>query len=323
METKTDKRVGCFYTTDIGYLVPTLISAGQMKQHASSSNLDVFVLYFGEQDAIFDASRVVADEFNIKLVHLRKDVMAGMHMTYARFNLHRFVDLNYDEIVYMDGDTQVAGPISEYLAADLGESGLMATPDPMALRMDESGDFWTRKSHYFSSIGIDRKSQLSYFNAGILKAAPARWIAVSEEAIRLYHARKQDYVFSDQDILNMIVGSNYQSASFQWNFPAFLVNTDIERIVQPKIYHFMSNPRPWHGPLPPWGRRWSEPYVHFMQRFPFVSTTLRPLSRMKILKYFAQQQYKAVFERPGWHSSLVRSRVRQFEKDVTWKKVAA
>jgi hypothetical protein len=105
--------------------------------------------------------------------------------------------------------------------------------------------------------------------------------------------------------------------SLIWNFPIFLRNSRLTSAIQPRIQHFMSNPKPWQGSFSPWTTAECEPYRRLLQRYPSL-LSLRPHmpATLKML-YYLHQQRKHVIETFSWGFSARRSRILRYEATCT------
>ena len=119
--------------------------------------------------------------------------------------------------------------------------------------------------------------------------------------------------FGQQDAFNVALGPMIDLASFRWNYPAFFSNFRFGRMIEPRVRHFMSNPRPWQGPFPPWGPAGQAPYFDLVRRHPELAPLLSPLSGRQRLRYEAQQRIKRLIEPVFWDTAHVRSRVAEHE----------
>ena len=106
--------------------------------------------------------------------------------------------------------------------------------------------------------------------------------------------------FLDQDALNLVAADRQMPMSLAWNFPIFMRNSGVESTMEPIIYHFMSNPKPWHGAFRPWTSDFHRPYVEIIQKYPEIAPYLQTLPNVRRLKYLLQQHYKNQTERLTW-----------------------
>ncbi|TXM78370.1 hypothetical protein FV218_02750, partial [Methylobacterium sp. WL69] len=311
----TNPRPGraCCYTIDEGYLLPTLLSAFQLRRELSAGVADVVILCFGSAS---DATRAAAELCQTQGVAFRlvpRGVLEGNPMTCARFFLFELLNGEYQDILYVDGDTQVAGSLEPLLTYPLVDGRILAVPDPMAVMIASSEGVWPARRAYFRKIGISDSAQKRYFNAGVMRFHMSDWDAVSREGMDLYRREEASLIFRDQDALNLIVGDRCDLVSFRWNFPPFFLNFGAERSIGPRLYHFMSNPRPWQGAFLPWGSTWHTPYATLAASHPDLAGTLRPLRGARYGRYVVQQRLKRFQESRVWGRPEVRARIDAME----------
>ena len=139
---------------------------------------------------------------------------------------------------------------------------------------------------------------------------------MSRAALRTSARHDHGLKFPDQDALNLTFGSDYLTMSYKWNFPSFLLFCGWQDLIAPRIYHFMSNPRPWNGPFRPWGRTWYDPYVALANDYPQLQAFRKPIGRFKAVKYAVQQQLKGQFESPAWRTPRIRERIMRVEAEA-------
>lgn len=303
----------CCYTIDEGYLLPTLLSAFQLRRDLPAGIADVVILCFGAPSG---ATRAAADLCATEGVRFRlepKAVLDGNPMICARFFLSRLLGGDYTDLLYIDGDTQVAGSLAPLLTHPLAEGRILAVPDPMAVMIASPDGPWPARRAYFRRIGIADRAQERYFNSGVMRFGLSDWDAVSRECLDLCRREGHGFAFRDQDALNLVVGDRGDLASFRWNFPPFFLNFGAERAIRPRLYHFMSNPRPWQGAFRPWGSAWHTPYAALAARHPDLAGTLRPLRAARYGRYVVQQRVKQFRESRIWGAPGVRARIDAME----------
>ncbi len=98
--------------------------------------------------------------------------------------------------------------------------------------------------------------------------------------------------------------------------PIFMRNSRVESTIQPIIYHFMSNPKPWHGAFRPWTPDFHRPYVEIIRKYPEIAPYLQTLPNLRRLKYILQQHYKNQTERLTWGFGARRQRILHYESNV-------
>jgi lipopolysaccharide biosynthesis glycosyltransferase len=307
--------VCCCYAIDEAYLLPTLLSAAQLRRSLPRTLVDVVIACFGIRTPATDAAAAHCGAQGIGFQLVPQGELEGAPMMCARFLLPRLLDPIYQEIVYFDGDTQISGALETLVSFPLDRGKVLAASDPMALMIDSGQGVWPELRAYFRSIGLTGERLGGYFNSGVLKFRRSDWDAISRECVALCRSGRA-FRFPDQDALNLVVGQNRLPMSFRWNFPSFFMHFGIEAMVDPRVYHFMSRPRPWDGPFLPWGQRWHEPYLELAALLPQVSERNRPLRGFRYLKYAAQQRYKRIVEASSWGTAAMRTRISNVEAEA-------
>lgn len=303
----------CCYAVNEGYLFPTLLSASQLRRKTPSGVADVVVACFGPPTDVTRLSAEFCASENIRFILAPTAVLEGTSSAYARFFLGQILDPHYRQLVYLDGDTQITDSLEPLVSQAAGAGLLLATPDCMAVMIDSRQGPWPARRSHFESLGLPSDRHRDYFNSGVMRVARDDWDAISRECLKLYAARGPTFMFADQDALNIVVGEHSRPISFRWNFPSFFMNLDVQRSINPRIYHFMSNPRPWHGTFPPWTSAWHDPYVALMTSHPGLARSMQRMRPMRKLKYAVQQRVKRVMESREWGTPAVRQRIADME----------
>jgi lipopolysaccharide biosynthesis glycosyltransferase len=303
------------YVTDEGYLFPSLMSASQARQHASPAKADVVIYYIGVTTARSELFQSICEGYDIRFVQISPAKIDNMHVMFGRLFLDRFMTSNYRRILYIDGDTQIGQSLDPLIDANLPEGMFCAARDPMALAINWESSVSAEQRTYFKSIGVlpDRLAQ--YFNSGVLRVDRQAWADISSQTLNLVRSRAS-FRFPDQDALNLIAIDRCLTMSFKWNFPVFLLNVGLDKIVKPRIYHFMSNPRPWQGPFQPWGRQWYSTYQKLVSNHPELRPHRPHLSGGRYLKYFLQQHYKRPVEKLVWGRRELFEKVDKIETEA-------
>jgi hypothetical protein len=304
----------CFcYATNIHYMGATLLSAMQARRHLARSHADVVVLYLCDGDAAPALFPELCRAHGILFQPISGGDIDGLPVQFVRHFLDRLLDPAYRAVVFADGDTQIAGPLEPLFKAALPAGSVMVTPDPMAVMIHEDSRFWQSRRAYFLSIGIPERRLGRYFNSGLFRMHRADLGTVGRECVRLWRKRGTDFRYSEQDAFNIAFGAEATLISFRWNFPAFFLNGGYDQTIEPRMIHFMSNPRPWHGAFMPWGWPAHRVYRDLVDAHPQLAGSLRPMRGWKALRYAAQQRGKRLFERHTWGRPAVRARVAAFE----------
>ena len=305
------------YTTDKGYLFPTLVSAAQARRNVSPGKADVAIFSFGADEAaqaIF--SRICLDE-GIRFFPVDFDMIDGAPAMLARLFLDRFVPAEYEQLLYIDGDTQISRSLDQLVDVDVPTGSFMAVDDPMVFAARGKGGNSREISEHFASIGFKDFESHSYFNTGVLRINREGWAEIGIEAWRLFRQADKTSRFPDQDVLNLIGAARRIPISLAWNFPIFMLNSRVEQVIAPCIYHFMSNPKPWHGPFPPWTDKAYRPYFDTLSKYPETAPYCATLPMATQLRYHLQQRYKKVIETFTWGLSNKREHILNYERRLS------
>lgn len=303
----------CCYAVNEGYLFPTLLSASQLRRKTPPNVADVVVACFGPPSEVTRLSAEFCASENIRFILVPSAVLNGAHTMFARFFLAQLLEPQYRQLVYLDGDTQVTDSLEPLVSYAMEPGSLLATPDCMTVMIDSQRGSWPARRAHFEAIGLPSHRREAYFNSGVIRVERNDWDAISRECLKLYAARGSTFSFADQDTLNIVVGDHSRPISFRWNFPSFFMNLDVQSSINPRIYHFMSNPRPWDGTFPPWSSAWHEPYVALMASHPGLARSMQRMGQLRKLRYAVQQRVKRVMESREWGTPAVRQRIADME----------
>jgi lipopolysaccharide biosynthesis glycosyltransferase len=305
------------YTTDNGYLFPTLLSALQARQHTSRFKTDIFICYLGEPTRDSETVRGICAREGVIFRDVAPAEVDNMPIMYARLFLDDICGTRYEQILYMDGDTQVGGDLQALLDTPIPTGMLLSVRDPMTLVIDRNSPTWRRQREYLKSIGIDGRHKDTYFNSGVIYFKTDDWGDIRERCLALRRERASEFRFPDQDILNLTTRGRHLTMSFKWNFPIYFLNhAGVESLINPRIYHFMSNPRPWHGAFQPWGRDKFKKYDELGEAYPELRSMRKSLPQWLYWKYALQQRYKRVAENLQWRPGEFMSRVSSVEREA-------
>ena len=156
----------------------------------------------------------------------------------------------------------------------------------------------------------------NYVNAGVIRLPLERVPEIRRLVLEMVGSGR-DLPFKDQDAINLLLADDLEVVSSDYNFPGFLLGTDLERAGAPKIIHFMSSPRPWNAALAPWGRGYFAPYVEFAAKHPASDAYWAKFSVRQSLRYRAQYAYKYVTERRNFTSPASLREYRALETSIT------
>ena len=299
-------------TTDAKYFLPALVTAMQARRFAGREKADVAIFAFGIEDSTQELFAKVCGEENILLHFVDQDVLEGRSILLSRLVLNRFVPQAYTQHLFIDSDLRIDGSLDPLLDANVSEGRFLACNDPFTFAAEDDCRLSRDFKQHLASIGLAAEQATSYFNAGVLRMDRAGWEQVGIPAWDLYKSDKESR-FQDQDLLNIVGHAKRLPMSLTWNFPIFLRNCGVESEVQPRVYHFMSNPKPWHGSFPPWNARFAAPYQELVQRYPQLAPFCPRMTPVLRLLYQGKQRKKRLMEGRAWSNGTRRARLRAYQ----------
>lgn len=166
--------------------------------------------------------------------------------TYIRLLLPSVLQ-EYDEVLYLDVDILIRAPLDELLSWEL-RSPLGAVPELVG-----TGE------HLFGT------PQTPYFNAGVIRMSLERMRALSLwQTSQDLLAKRSDIRWYDQDVLNIIFESQFDSIPLTFNVSDMLVrqNLGLPLFDNPAIVHFNGSTKPWYpSATSRFAREWQKLYA--------------------------------------------------------------
>jgi len=253
----------------------------------------VFVLWSGssrEKDKLREVLTGTPFEFSfidVSDAGLSDLVVGGYFttMTYARLLMGNLLPLEFDRILYLDGDILARGDISELWTADLQGKTLGAVID---------------LPRYPFNRNLGLPADALYFNAGVLLIDLRRWRErkIGERALTFAREHPDRLRWSDQCALNFVLHDDWTVLDRIWNFQSMDVahvvnghlrfdNVDPKRLANARLVHFNGSSKPWHylNDHPFKGE-----YLHYRARTPwpfhdFGDRHPRNIARKYLLRY--------------------------------------
>jgi lipopolysaccharide biosynthesis glycosyltransferase len=295
-------RLAVCYVASDGYLFQTVLSATQARQHLGFE-ARIFVLSIGRHDSEeAQAFRRACDDAGVELLSAPADSLSGLPIAYARLFLDLHLPADIDEILYLDGDTQVVDDLGPLLLASPPEGGVIGVKDPMVFIRETSPAFRRKVDQWWEESEIPSGIRSRYINSGMLRVRRHDLTGLRAKVVALHERNGRHTRFLDQDLINIALGDDVATASLGWNFPGFLLGTAIAEQETVHVTHFMSDPRPWQAPYSPWGARYFAPYAALAARYPEIARYWGRATPAQRIRYQAQQLYKHVTERRLWQS---------------------
>jgi lipopolysaccharide biosynthesis glycosyltransferase len=263
--------------SDRNLIVPTAQVAAQLSR-AGRDLTNVVIVTGGLAPTEFDALQEAMAAHQVSVLDSTKEITALLnefdfggdnHYTptsLARLLLDDILPAQYEEILYIDGDTYVAGDLTDLFQLRVPAGKIAAGLDSLFLHIDGTSEFAGKLRNYrrkHSTLGPE-----NYFNAGILAAQRATWKTVGPAALRFYRDHYEDCIFHDQSALNVICEN-----AVHWISPAYNFATDFRLMgfqlhLKPKLFHFSGASKPWNSRFNPWPLHVPGDYKKFLATHP-------------------------------------------------------
>lgn len=196
------------------------------------------------------AHRVTRYELTTNNAHINME-------TYDRFIIQDILE-NYDKVVYLDSDLIVKGDIAELFNTDVEGKCLAAVIDPDFLgnlNMKDSGRI------EYAQDTLNMEQPYDYFQAGVLvlNLEELRKLHSVDEWLKI--ASNPDYIYNDQDVLNMECQGRVVYLNQSWNVmidcfgriskvisfaPADVYEGYMESRAHEDIVHYAGFEKPWN-----------------------------------------------------------------------------
>jgi lipopolysaccharide biosynthesis glycosyltransferase len=249
------------YVGDLNFMLPTLISAIGVRRFVPVHKADIYI--FAVDD---DATRVYKIDvflkpYGIHVVQMSSKSFTGIdwarsnktHVplaTLGRFFMDGLLPNPCKRIVYLDGDTWIKRDPTALIEMNMPDGKFAAAEDNCFFSRRDITPHGRSVRNYFRGLGIERGN--GYFNAGVFAVRRDTWRTVAAEALDFFKKNIEACKYHDQSALNAVVGERRLRLSLAWNFQTPYRDWDVEKGVEPTIYHFSRGPKPWTGPVEPW-----------------------------------------------------------------------
>lgn len=297
--------------SDANYLFPTTVAARQARAAAKGDDVDVFVFAMGLAEEAVDRYRSVFDRLDLRLVTVGREIYGGAadnafvdaffensKFTFGalgRFFLDQMLPSGYDQLIYLDGDTQIAGSLDPLLRADVPAGHFFAAPDPKAFWINDGSPAAAREQAYMRGLGLQNGHDFSsYFNSGVLRMERSGWNEIGRKAYDYLRSNSHLCICHDQSALNATARERRLPMSLKWNFSTYYRYFHLHRRLTPSIVHFMSHPKPWNGAFSPWGHAEHGVYLAFAQAHPEIAGDMAKFGPLGTVRYHLQQSLKGI-----------------------------
>lgn len=307
------------YVTDKAYLFPTLMSAVQARHFASRDLADIFIFstcsdervngLFAEACRKEDIQfRAVGRQMQERLDQINRDNPEDFSQrisvtAFGRLFLDDLLPSSYEQLLYLDGDTQIVSSLDPLLTFDVPPGKFLAARDYCALANTAETDDAFRDHLDRQQLPPDARD--NYFNSGVIRAGRQSWAKIADNAIAYYlRFPERCHPYHDQGALNGSGHSSHMVMSARWNFPRQFQHLDTAAL-NPVVYHFMANPKPWHGHFHPWSRQQSQCYVDLARRHPDIAEFWPRLSLLRRAGYTFKSIMRRLTGSEGLNQTIV------------------
>ncbi|NYF79929.1 glycosyltransferase family 8 protein [Granulicella arctica] len=314
---------GCVvYTTDSSYMFPTLVSAMQARQHTSATKADVIIFCVDLDRRTEDIFAAVCEQEGIGLMPVERTAIEGQTAMLARLFLDRFVPSKYRQCLYLDSDVHILHSLDPLMDVEVPQGHFLAANDPMTFLLADNGSLSRKLGQHLLSIGLSQEQSLQYFNSGVLRICREGWRTIGSDAWEQFQRMGRSSRFPDQDALNLVGAERRLPMSLAWNFPIFMRHSRVKAAINPRIEHFMSSPKPWHGAFPPWTSAAYRPYRSALKKYPSLAVYAHGMPASTRAVYHVQQRGKQMLETLTWGFSERRSRILAYEAECLFAAAA-
>jgi len=269
-----------FFSTDRGFLVPTIVAAEQITRQADVMAIaDVMVM-------LIDVSKEQVAELQaafpmIGFRHISKDgfelpdgaVFNETHVpkaSLARLSSSNYIDEAYNHVIYIDGDVQIVGSILPLVKHNVEEGCVLAAPDAAELWWPEAGGSATGERNYIKGLGIS--DPRLYFNGGILAANRETWASFGVRALQFMRSKSAICRYHDQSAMNAITPRvKREFLSPRYNFNRWYGLLGLRKAMKPAIIHFTGAQKPWADKYPSYDGEFKDAYISLVDKHPVLA----------------------------------------------------
>lgn len=206
---------------------------------------------------------------NIKIIFLDVSwriegyrLKAKQHITSETYYRFLILDIfkNYNKVLYLDCDMIICKDVAELYDIDLEDKWLGAVVDPDFAGQCNGANVDT--ANYVKDV-LKLENPFRYFQAGVLILNP-KTLNSNVSMQQLFEMSEDDkYMYSDQDILNIVCENNVKYLDMKWNLlpdarnrwrnvikyaPYYILDEYESARKEPYIIHYAGDTKPWKNP---------------------------------------------------------------------------
>ena len=319
------KRRLIFFTTDAGFLLPTIQAAMQVAAQArvtAIADILIFLVDMLPADKLLLEAAFAGRPFRFELLDpaLPDASSVAFNQTHvplstlARLATGALIPDQYEHLVYLDGDIQITGDIYPLVSHNVTEGHIAAANDTTWLCEGDSGPYWRRMRLYLDGIGV--ADPHDYFNAGVLAFRRSTWAQVAPTARDFFLSHSAACLFHDQSALNAVCVGRREVLPPIYNFISGYAEIGAQEDTAPRIIHFTGAAKPWFSRCWPWYGQFIGHYDDLLQRYPILADyhPRRPPEDIVAIEMDVVRSRRRVSLRTPWRRPLRRLMYRRYAK---------
>ena len=223
--------------------------------NVTSDDVMMYLLHNGLKDSTVKRLQKIADRYKVGLKFLEIDleilkdcpvddkIHYGNIMMYARILLPSMLP-NLDKVIYLDCDLVVCKDLKSLWETDVNDVAVTMAPD--LLYQDKAT---------LSRLGINN----NYLNSGVIVMNLDYWRKhdVQNRLLSYIIDKGKELIYNDQDALNVILQKERRQLPVKYNVTPYYFNRNLDNYpkemheeirearINPIIFHFLGNIKPW------------------------------------------------------------------------------
>jgi lipopolysaccharide biosynthesis glycosyltransferase len=284
-----DSSLSICLATDAGYAFPTAVVA---KSVIMTKSPNLGPVYYVWVDQVAPPRELVKylERCGVVLVVAPTSVLLSLkgdsgHVTQAssaRLALAEILEeFPIERFLYLDGDVEITGSLSDLSEVDLPESHIAAAENAETLfscRYPHKHEEWTNRMR-----GLGMSEGSGYFNAGVLLAHMKSWKEISSQAKKFYRENAGKCRLYDQCALNAVCHDRRLVLSPRWNVQSAFLGLRHGSRFSPRIIHYNGGNKPWAPVL--LGKTWHARKPFFAARSEMPELWMRTAQRGRFRVY--------------------------------------
>jgi lipopolysaccharide biosynthesis glycosyltransferase len=318
------KQRAIIFTTDAGFLMPTVSVIGQILEQKRVMDHADIILFLVDID--HDGAMRIADalaDIPVSIIRVADELLEipdavnfnKTHVprsTLARLAVGDLIAERYEHLLYIDGDVQILGEISALVEHDVAPGHIASVNEALWLYEGDAGSHWKTMASYLAGLGISEVKD--YFNAGVLAFRRSTWLEKSREAQEFYFANSEICKYHDQSALNVVFHRRRETLSPIYNFSSGYAELGVAEEFGPRIVHFTGAAKPWFSRCHPWNGRFLPHYAALAEKRPMLTSfaARRSAAEIELIERDVEARRRKAMLRTPWRAPLRRRLLRRY-----------